>query len=386
MTRNTRTPRSVDRTPHDALAEATLALARPLAADRVLDEVVRQVERALRPEGVAVAISDSGDPDDLVLAAHSGFRDTNDAVADRLRHAWRRAIESAALVADADGSHLTLTAPIRSGQRATGAVTVVIDPPAADAEREASMRLLGGIAAHAAAALERAAAVRRLEHRQRVATVDEVSVGLAHDLRNRLFGISSAAQLLRFRINEDPAVEKNIGRILREVERMNGTVNALLEFGQPAPTTFAPGDPDAVWDAVLEAQRGQFESKALKLVRTRPPAPANCAIDAGQLATAFTHLVVNATDAAPEGTDLALTSAMAPGGGWQCRLANGGPVMGPETLRRAFDLFYTSKEGGTGMGLPLARRILQDHGGSLALESSSAAGTVAVVTLPATPP
>ena len=95
---------------------------------------------------------------------------------------------------------------------------------------------------------------------------------------------------------------------------------------------------------------------------------------------------MNAADAAPEGTDLSLTSTLLPGGSWRCRLANGGPVIGPDTLRRAFDLFFTTKEGGTGMGLPLCRRVVDDHGGTLTLESSEASGTVATVTLPCTPP
>ncbi|MBA3889749.1 MAG: hypothetical protein H0X64_04395 [Gemmatimonadaceae bacterium] len=379
------TPQPADRQNHDPIADAGLALARPLSADRVVAELGQQLQRATRCESAAIALADGGDPDALTLAHHSGFGESPSALAERLAGQWRAAFASDTPLMERRGELAEVTAAIRSGTSPHGVLTVVVDAPATDAVANELTRVLSGIAAHAGAALERARAVVRLEQRRRVATVDEVTTGLAHELRNRLFGISSAAQLLRFRVNEDPAVEKNVGRILREVERMNSTVNALLEFGQPSSGSLVPGDPDRIWDEVLEQQRGLFESKALKLQRVRAEPARQCPIDAPQLASAFTNLLVNAADAAPEGTDLSLTAVAPPDGSWRCRLANGGPVIGPDALRRAFDLFFTTKEGGTGMGLPLCRRILDDHGGTLSLESSAESGTVATVSLPAAP-
>lgn len=382
MTRSAQTPASVARQSHDALADAGIALARPLAQDRVLAEVASQLQRVLRSDAVAIALVDAADQATFTLAHHGGFDESPAALADRLHSAWCEAVASGAAQLNGTPQGLEMTTAIRSGQRAVGALTVVVEAAEPEGRRAELLRNLATIGALAAAALERASAVRQLEHKRRVATVDEVSVGLAHELRNRLFGISSAAQLLRFRVTEDPAVEKNVGRILREVERMNNTVNSLLEFGQPDRAKLVPGDPEAVWDDVIAQQRGLFESKALKLSRTRADPGAPCPIDAGQLATAFTNLLVNAADAAPEGTDLSLTSARLAGGAWRSRLANGGPPMSADALGRAFDLFFTTKPTGAGMGLPLTRRIIDDHGGEVTLESSAEAGTVASVTLP----
>lgn len=382
MTRSVHTPGSVARQQHDALADAGLALARPLSQDRVLAEVASQLQRVLRSDAVAIALVDPGDQSTFTLAHHSGFDDAAGALAARLQPAWARAVGAGGPQVDATPHGAEVTTAIRAGQRAVGALTVVVDGAELEGRRAELLRTLDGIGALAAAALERASAVRQLEHKRRVATVDEVSVGLAHELRNRLFGISSAAQLLRFRVTEDPAVEKNVGRILREVERMNATVNSLLEFGQPDRAKLAPGDPDAVWDDVIAQQRGLLESKALRLTRTRAEPGAPCAIDAAQLASAFTNLLVNAADAAPEGTDLSLTSARLPGGVWRSRLANGGQPIPAEVLGRAFDLFFTTKPTGSGMGLPLTQRIIDDHGGAISLESSAEAGTIASVTLP----
>jgi signal transduction histidine kinase len=126
-----------------------------------------------------------------------------------------------------------------------------------------------------------------------------------------------------------------------------------------------------------------LESKALGLARWRATPAGRCALDAEQLAQVFTNILVNAIDAAPEGTDLALTSVTLPGGAWRSRLHNGGPAIPPDVLPHVFELFYSTKPGGTGIGLALCQRIVEEHGGTIALESSAERGTTAAVTLPA---
>src|SRR6266571_7644633 len=123
--------------------------------------------------------------------------------------------------------------------------------------------------------------------RERTKVTQDVAAGLAHELRNPVFAIASAARLLRYRVGDDPVIEKNVGRILREAERLNHLVSALLEYGRPAPVRLAPHDPDDLWNDVLQAHRGALESKAL-IVRHKPAEPrALCSVDAEQLAQAY---------------------------------------------------------------------------------------------------
>src|SRR5215212_4681553 len=91
----------------------------------------------------------------------------------------------------------------------------------------------------------------RTLQRERVKVSQVVAAAIAQELRNPVFAIASAAQLLRYRITDDPLIEKNIGRILREAERLNGLVTALLDYGRPAPVRLAAGDPDDVGTEVL---------------------------------------------------------------------------------------------------------------------------------------
>lgn len=209
-----------------------------------------------------------------------------------------------------------------------------------------------------------------------------IATGVAHQLRGPLLAIASATQLLRFRAREDPVMEKNVGRVLREVDHLNRLMTALLEYGRAEPARLEPADPDGVWDTVLEANRGLLESKSLVLHRTRAMPPASCRLDRDELARVFGHLLVNAVDAAPEATDLALRSETLPDGGWRAVLRDDGPTVPPETLARAFELFFTTRAGGTGLGLALCERLIAAHGGTIALESAAGAGTTATVTLP----
>jgi len=125
-----------------------------------------------------------------------------------------------------------------------------------------------------------------------------------------------------------------------------------------------------------------LESKAL-VARHRPAEPrATVDIDTEQIAHVFVSVLSNAVDAAPEGSDLTLTSSTLPGGAWRCRLHNDGPPISPDLLPRVFELFFTTKPGGSGLGLALCQRILDDHGGTISLDSTADAGTTVTITLP----
>jgi signal transduction histidine kinase len=372
----------------EVLIETGMALAQTIATDRVLQEAAQQLRRAVGCDAVAIALS-GDDPESPHLAHQVGFEQGEEALESLLAPQWKRALDSvppgSSITAPRVISRTTdlgaeLTVALISG-RVRGAVTVLLSLDSA-IRREDTEWVLTTVAAQTASALDRAELVTRVGQKRRLEAIGEVAAGVAHELRNPLFGISSAAQLLRFRVREDPVVEKNVGRILREVERLNGVVTSLLEYGRPAPTRLAIADPDEVWDRVLDAQRGLLESKALVLRHSRARPHVRCHLDAELLAQAFGNLLVNAIDAAPEGSDLSLTSARLPNNGWRCRLHNLGPAIAPDVLPRVFELFFSTKQGGTGIGLALCQRVIEEHGGAIMIESVPESGTTVTVVLP----
>jgi signal transduction histidine kinase len=222
----------------------------------------------------------------------------------------------------------------------------------------------------------------RSPSRERVKLSQDIAAGIAHELRNPVFAIASAAQLLRYRITDDPVIEKNIGRVLREAERLNALIAALLDYGRPPAVQLTPHDPDQVWSDVLASHRGELESRALLVHHTPSNPRVTCAIDVEQLTQAYSNALANAIEAAPEGSDLTITSTSTRAG-WQSRLHNGGTAVPPSLLPEVFEPLVTSKPGHAGVGLAVVHRVLSDHGGSVALDSDQDAGTTLTFTLPA---
>jgi PAS domain S-box-containing protein len=365
----------------ESLADAGVAIAGAVDLDRAYQEVAQQVRGLVPGEALAIALLSEEDAKPR-LAYQVGCGDDALMVERRFHASWTEALARGTTVRRTAPEGLELTAPMRGGDELIGAITVVADEIDAPERLDEAERALAGIAAHAGAAVARARLVRRRERARRFEAIGEISAGVAHELRNPLFGISSAAQLLRFRAKDDPVIEKNVGRVLREVERLNRMVTSLLEYGRPHPLQLAPADPDHVWDGVLQAERGRLESSALALQRTRAHPHARCAIDAEQLAQVFVNVLTNAIDAAPVASDLTVTSSVLASGAWRCRLHNAGPAVPPEALPRVFELFFSTKPGSAGIGLALCQRIVEEHGGTITLDSAPDRGTTVTIVLP----
>lgn len=209
----------------------------------------------------------------------------------------------------------------------------------------------------------------RTLNRERVKISQHIAASIAHELRNPVFGIASAVQLLRYRNNDDPLIERNLGRVLRETERLNSIIAALLEYGRPDPVRLSTDDPDAVWTAVLAEHRGLLESKALLVQHTPAQSRAHCPVDRAQLSVAFGNALANAIEAAPEGSDLVVHSMVDRDGVWHSRLRNDGAPVPADLVAHVFEPLVTTKPGHAGTGLAVSHRILSDHGGSVVLEN-----------------
>ncbi len=356
------------------------ALAYTIDLPHVFQEMSHLLRRVVPYDELVVALADEGGGE-LRVSYASGVDQPYEGIHGRLAESWRAAMEVGTTSVEDVKERIQLTLPLPGADAILGAMTVIAEVPDSPQRREEIERTLSAIAAQTAAAIERARVVERVQERRRLEAMGEVAAGIANEMRNPLFGISSAVQLLRFRSQDDPVVERNVGRILREVERLNGMVSDLLEYGRPRPLALAPGDPDAVWDYILEGNRGLLERASLQLIRSRH-GHATVRIDAERLGQVFLNVLVNACEAAPEGSAVTLDSRVLPRGGWRCTLHNGGAPIPAEDVGRVFDLFFSTKPGGTGIGLALCKRIMEEHGGKITVDSSSDTGTTVTITLP----
>jgi signal transduction histidine kinase len=349
--------------------------------ERVTQDLARRVRQTMRAEAIAFALADEGSTR-LRIAHAIGYDGEREALEERVRSHGLEALAAGRVLMHRTPRGQELTAPMLAASGLIGAMVVLADDVDSSAILARAERELGAIADDGAVAIEHARRLGRQQHREELEAAATIATGIANELRNPLFGLSSAAQLLRFRAREDPVLERNIGRILREVERLNGMVTDLLEYGSVHAPRLEPGDPDRLWDEVLQTHRGVLESRALLVTRERPKQRATCDLDPAQLSQAFVTLLAHAADGAPQGSDLKLASETHARGTWRCSITHGGAPIPPDELPRAFDIFSPVRRGRSGIALALARRIIEEHGGSIAIESDADRGTTVRVVLP----
>jgi signal transduction histidine kinase len=366
----------------DAALDFACAVARPLTLSRLGSELASHLPSVIAQDGWALAVADSTSGQ-IRLACHHGLGDDVPWIEARMQAVWSAAAADTAVVQHVDGNVVDLGARVGASVVATGLFVVRLASSPSDERVQVARDRLPAVCAMLGAALDRIDRVAHLERRWHREASSEAAAGIGQVLRGALFAMSSASQLLRFRAMEDPVIEKNVGRVLREVEHLNRVTASLLEFGRQEPLALASADPDALWDTVLDAHRGQIESRSLALRRARATPPRRRLIDAARISDAFSHLLTYAAAAATEAAELVLESAHLPDGAWQCRLAATGISIPLPVFDRVFELFFSPGIPGTGAGLALARRFIEEHGGTLTLVSTDVLGTALLVNLPA---
>jgi two-component system, NtrC family, sensor histidine kinase HydH len=219
---------------------------------------------------------------------------------------------------------------------------------------------------------------------ERLAAIGGLAAGVAHELRNPLTSVKLLLQHAATRGGEVTVAAPKIGLILDEIERMEATIQGLLDFSRPARPQRKP---HYVRDTLLRAVhlvQGRAEKQNVKLEMNLGSEPMVVDGDPQQLLQVFVNLLINAIEAMPQGGDLSVTvHTDALGRNLTVDIADTGEGIPPDLMPRLFEPFATAKERGTGLGLAVSRRILQEHGGAIAVRPASPRGTVFEVKLPA---
>ena len=302
--------------------------------------------------------------------------------------------------------------PLRIGATVIGVWNLRRRPssPALSADE---LELLAGLADQVAVLVDNSRAFERLKERDRLASLGEMSAGLAHEIRNPLGDIKGAVQVLAR--NRSSAQDREfLGIIIEEVDRLDGVVRQFLDYARPMNMRVDETDPDLLLASVLAMAEAEGLPQNVRIDYQPGSDVPPIAMDVEKLKQVIINVVRNGIQAMGRegGTLTVRTSALlqgsidepgsslrsrAPGRADQVRVKRGhmgaresveisfedeGKGIAQDDAGKLFIPFFTTKAQGTGLGLPICERIVREHGGEIEVESVLGAGTRLVLRLP----
>jgi signal transduction histidine kinase len=210
---------------------------------------------------------------------------------------------------------------------------------------------------------------------------------VAHEIRNPLGGIASFANLLERDLETDDPSRRLVRKITEGVARLNRIVSSLLSYTRPLNLNTHPVDlmqtvEEAAAFFEIDLERKQ---QAVEIRRLFLETPCVCQVDTEQFHQVILNLLLNATQAMPEGGTIELEVAQTSDadGDWiVTRVRDTGMGIDEELQEKLFTPFFTTKEDGTGLGLVTSRKIIEAHGGTIVVDSTPGDGTCFTIALP----
>lgn len=214
----------------------------------------------------------------------------------------------------------------------------------------------------------------------RLAAVGAMSAGLAHEIRNPLASIKGSAEFLADDFPEGHAKRGLLRVLVEECDRLNGVLTRFLQFARPRPLERRDFDVGTELDALKSLLDGNQASRGVTL-RFHRGGAVPVRGDREQLRQVLLNVILNACQAAGEGGLVDVHCAEAAG---VClvEVRDSGPGFTPDALENAFTPFYTTRQHGTGLGLAITYRIVEAHGGSIAVRNGRHGGAVVSIELP----
>jgi signal transduction histidine kinase len=225
---------------------------------------------------------------------------------------------------------------------------------------------------------------QRLMQTSKLAAIGQLAAGVAHEINNPATVILSRASFL---ISDDtaslPTVREDLGVIVAQAQRIAQVTDSLLKFSRPQVRSLRPARIEQIIDASLRLVQ---EPNGISVERSLTPGLPFVRVDEESLIRAFENLFRNSIDAMPHGGTLSIRALPdhQQTNGLRLEVSDNGTGISTEDLTRVFDPFFTTKEvgKGTGLGLSIVQSIIEEHHGTIAVESEPGIGTKFIITLP----
>jgi len=215
-----------------------------------------------------------------------------------------------------------------------------------------------------------------LREQAALARLGEMAAVVAHEVKNPIAGIRGALQVIGSRMTGEPRDRTVIGEIIARLDALNGIVQDLLVYARPRQLKREAVDLRGLVANIVELLRRDPAFAGLQVEVTGTPALISA--DPEQLRVVLQNILMNAAQSMGGSGTVDVTLGCEPR---TCRIVirDHGPGMTPEVMAKAFDAFFTTKHRGTGLGLPIARRVVEAHGGHISLAPAQGGGTVVAI-------
>ena len=217
----------------------------------------------------------------------------------------------------------------------------------------------------------------------KLAALGRLTSGVAHEVKNPLNAMMIHVELLKERLEDAEAdVKQSLEVIGSEIRRLDRVVQGFLKFMRPQELTLKPVDLNAMLQSVGALLEAESQSHGVRFVLELDPALPPVSADEELLRQAFINILQNAVQAMPSGGAVRIRTRPEDTDWVRVVVTDKGVGIAPEDLDKVFKLYYTSKPGGSGIGLSVVYRILQLHDGTVEIKSHPGRGTALVVRLP----
>ena len=223
---------------------------------------------------------------------------------------------------------------------------------------------------------------RQMVRAEQLAALGELAAGLTHEIRNPLAGLSATIELLR---DDDDGQYRDIySQMLAELKRVSSTLDSLLRLAKPQPPRRIDVDMSKVVRDVEALFAARTRRAGINLEIDIPDSDVPVlSLDHGLMVQLLVNLLTNSIQATERGGTVSVLLAPFPHrDGVVLAVSDTGRGIPKHALERIFDPFFTTKEEGTGLGLPICRQIVEQHGGTITIESVEGSGTRVVILLP----
>lgn len=224
----------------------------------------------------------------------------------------------------------------------------------------------------------------QVQRTRRLSAMGELASGVAHEIRNPLNAIGTIVQQLR----KDFIPEKHgeeyaelTGIVYGEVRRINNTIQDFLRFSRPEPVLPSEFDPASLIGEIKTQYASLLEERQIEL-ETHVEWKGDVSWDRNQIKQVLINLLQNAIEAIGQRGRVRIALGESPDGGVRLMVSDDGPGMDEKTKENLFNLYFTTKASGTGIGLSLVQRIIYEHGGVISFESEKGKGTRFIIQLP----